>query len=410
MIGGGAAGLMAAGQAAGAGAEVVLIEKMKRSGRKLAITGKGRCNITNIAQRDEFIYHFGAGGPFLRPAFDRCFSDELLRLLGTLGVATVTERGGRVFPTSGKATDVVRALVRWIIQSGVTSRCGTYADQLVLREGRVVGVRCGDAIVGADAVVLATGGKSYPATGSTGDGYRLAQAAGHAIVPPRPALVPIETAGRTARQLEGLALRNVGIGLAVDGHLQRKAFGELAFTDFGVTGPVVLALSGDAVDALHGGREVDLIIDLKPALDEAKLDRRLQRDLSHRADEPLRSLLRGLLPKPLVRVCLAQLDMRADRKGRDVSAHGRRRLGRWLKRFVLRVAGHRSFDEAIITAGGIDTREVDPDGMASRVCVGLFLAGEVLDIQADTGGYNLQAAFSTGWVAGRSAAAGERAA
>ncbi len=404
VVGGGAAGLMAAGQAAEAGAEVILVEKMQRSGRKLSITGKGRCNVTTVAERDEFISHFGATGPFLRLAFEGYFSNDLVAFLESRSVELVTERGGRIFPASGKAPDVVRALVQWVIGSGVTSHCRTRVDGLLLEDGRVTGVQCGADRLLADAVILATGGESYPATGSTGDGYKLARSAGHTIVPPRPALVPLETAGNTAARMDGLSLRNVRATLLVNGEKQREEFGELMFTESGVTGPVILTLSGGGVDALHSGHDVKLAIDLKPALDSEKLDRRLQRDLESRADEPMRSLLRGLLPKPLVGVCLRELELPAHRRGSSVSAHDRKRLGSWLKNFRLSVTGHRSFKEAIITAGGVDTGEIDPATMASRVCAGLFVAGELLDVQADTGGYNLQAAFSTGWLAGRSAA------
>ncbi len=406
VVGGGAAGLMAAGQAAEAGAAVVLIEKMQRSGRKLSITGKGRCNVTNVAERETFISHFGTTGPFLRPAFERYFSADLVAFLESHGVPLVTERGGRVFPVSGRAPDVVHAFVQWVIRSGVISHCRTRADALLLETGRIAGVQCGADTLRADAVILATGGKSYPATGSTGDGYDLARTAGHTIVPPRPALVPLEIDGNTAARLDGLSLRNVRATVLVDGDKRREAFGELLFTKFGVTGPVIMTLSGEAVEAVQSGCSADLVIDLKPALDSEKLDRRLQRDLEARAEEPMRSLLRGLLPKPLVGVCLQKLGMPAHRLGRSVSAHDRKRLGCWLKAFPLSVTGHRSFEEAIVTAGGVDTNEIDPNRMASRVCDGLFVAGELLDVQANTGGYNLQAAFSTGWLAGRSAAGG----
>ena len=407
VVGGGAAGLMAAGQAAEAGAEVVLIEKMPRSGRKLSITGKGRCNVTNVAERDDFINHFGATGPFLHQAFTRYFSDDLVRFLESLGVPLVTERGGRVFPASGKAPDVVKALVKWVTRSGVISRCRTRVDELLLAHGRVDGVRCGAEEIRGDAVILATGGASYPATGSTGDGYALARAVGHKVMTPRPALVPLETAGTAAARMEGLSLRNVRATLLVDGHPAREAFGELTFMAFGVSGPVILTLSGDAVTALQAQRKVELVIDLKPALDPEKLDRRLQRDLEARAEESMRSLLRGLLPKPLVGICLQAVGIPSNSRGNSVTAHNRKKLGAWLKAFRLPVTGHRPFEEAIITAGGVDTREVDPISMASLRCDGLYVVGELLDVHANTGGYNLQAAFSTGWLAGRSAAGGD---
>jgi len=404
VVGGGPAGLMAAGQAAQSGAAVQLIEKMPRSGRKLSITGKGRCNLTNVAELGDFIGHFGATGLFLRPAFSRFFSGELMAFMEGQGVPLVTERGGRVFLLGGKAPEVVKALVRWVARSGVDFRCHQRVDGLLLNEGRVDGVCCGRDVIRADAVVLATGGASYPATGSTGDGYALAQSAGHTVITPRPALVPLETAIPKAGRLDGLVLRNVRAELHVAGQKHREAFGEMAFAPFGVTGPVILGLSGEAVDGLRAKQAVELVVDLKPALSVEKLTRRVQRDLEARADEPLRSLLRGLLPQPLVGLCLTQLKIPSHRPGRSLSADDRGRLVDWLKAFRIGVTGHRPFEEAIITAGGVDTSGVDPDRMASRLCDGLYLAGELLDLQADTGGYNLQAAFSTGWVAGRSAA------
>ncbi len=394
---------MAAGQAALAGAEVLLIEKMKLPGRKLGITGKGRCNLTNIAEQDEFVRHFGRTGSFLSHAFAVCFVPELMRFFERLDVPLVTERGGRVFPASGKATDVTRALHRWVEQCGVTVRLGATVDRLAIHNGRVKGVVAGGREFAADAVVLATGGASYPRTGSTGDGYALAESAGHHVVPVRPALVPLETAEPWVRGVSGLNLRNVRVCLLVGGKKVAEEFGEMMFADYGVAGPAALTLSGPAVDALREGKKPVLGIDLKPALNRKKLDARLRRDLSSRGDEPLSGILRGLLPRELVSVCLEQTALASRRRGRVVSEKDRVRLLAWLKDFRLSVTGYRPIEEAIVTAGGVDTGEVDPATMASTVVKGLFFAGELLDVQADTGGYNLQAAFSTGWLAGVSA-------
>ncbi len=404
VIGGGAAGLIAAGQAALSGADTLLLEKMKRPGRKLCITGKGRCNITNIAEVPDFISHFGKTGRFLRQAFSRYFNTDLMDFLEELGVELVTERGGRVFPVSGKATDVVSALSRWVEQCGVQVTHSSSVDELSLCEGRVTGVVSRGKEIPCDAVILATGGASYPATGSTGDGYRLAESAGHRIVPIRPALVPLETAGDLAGRMDGLNLRNIKVRMFVNGKKIKEAFGELVFAEFGVTGPVILTLSGEAVDALQHGHAIELAIDLKPALDEKKLDARLLRDFAARGKEPIHSLLRALLPREMVPICLERTEIPPDRIANSITAKERRRLRTWLKDFRLDVTGHRPFTEAIVTAGGIDTREIDPRTMESRLTEGLFLAGELIDIQADTGGYNLQAAFSTGWLAGCSAA------
>ena len=395
---------MAAGRAAEAGANTLLLEKMKRPGHKLCITGKGRCNITNIADVTDFIAHFGKTGPFLHQAFSRFFNTDLMDFLKELGLELVTERGGRVFPASGKASDVLTVLQQWLKRCGVQIKHSSAVDELLINDGRVTGVVSRGREFLGDSVILATGGASYPATGSTGDGYRLAASAGHSVVPIRPALVPLETFGDVAGKMEGLSLRNINVRMLVNDKKRKEAFGEVVFTEFGVTGPAILTLSGEAVDAMRDGHKIVLSIDLKPALDEKKLDARLLRDFASRGKEQFNSILRGLLPREMVPVCLDLTGIPPERIAGSISAKERRRLRTWLKDFRLEVTGHRPFTEAIVTAGGIDTREIDPKTMESRRTKGLFIAGELLDIHADTGGYNLQAAFSTGWLAGHSAA------
>jgi len=405
VVGGGPAGLMAAGQAAGLGAEAVLLEKMDRPGRKLALTGQGRCNLTNVAPPDEFLTHFN--GRFLRQAFHRFSAPDLIAFFQSLGVQTVTERGGRVFPAGEDAQEVVDALAGWAERQGVALRTEARAGQLLVKEGRVTGVQtAGGARLHAGAVIVATGGASYPGTGSTGDGYRLAQAVGHTIVPIRPALVPLTTAGGVASRLQGLSLRNVNVSVWVEGKRQAEAFGEMLFTHFGVSGPIILTLSKGVVDAVGQRQKVVLSIDLKPALDEEKLDARLLRDLNAHGRRQFHTLLKELLPKTLIPVCSQLTGIPPDKPAHQITAQERGRLRQWLKDFRLDVSGHLPLAAAIVTAGGVDTREVDPHTMASRLVKGLYFAGEVLDVDADTGGYNLQAAFSTGWVAGRSAGAG----
>ena len=422
VVGGGAAGLMAAGQAAELGAETLVLEKMNRPGRKLRITGKGRCNLTNVAQVAEAIAHFGTSGRFLRQAFSRFYTQELISFFGSLGVQTVTERGGRVFPASGQAQEVLDALVRWVHGRGVAMRTRSPVERLLIESGRVVGVQVGrppakgtetppkkppaGRVYHADAVIVATGGASYPQTGSTGDGYGLAAAVGHTIVPIRPALVPLETAGDIAARLQGLSLRNVTVRMWVDGKKRAEAFGEMLFTHFGLSGPIILSLSRLVVDALRLGQNVVLAIDLKPALDEGKLEARLLRDFNSHGKQHLRTLLKGLLPRKMINVCLDLTNIPPDKACHQLTALERRRLRLWLKDFRFEVVGHRPLAEAIITAGGVDTREVEPRTMGSRLVGGLYFAGELLDVDAETGGYNLQAAFSTGWLAGRSAAQG----
>jgi len=407
VVGGGASGLMAAGRAAESGADTLLLEKMRRPGRKLAITGKGRCNLTNIAELSEFIGHFGKSGRFLHQAFHRFFTPDLMSFFEARGLSLAVERGRRVFPASGKAPDVVRVLLQWIRQLGVELQSDAPASTLILNGGRVTGVICRGVKIPGDAVILATGGVSYPATGSTGDGYTLAESAGHSIIPVRPALVPLTVSGTGMKEMAGLTLRNIRVHLYVNGKKTRTIFGEMGVTPRGVTGPVILTLSGSAVDALNSGCKVALSVDLKPALDDEKLDARLLRDLTARAREPFRSLLRGLLPREMIPVCIGHLHIPPDKTGAHITADERKRLRAWLKDYRLEITGHRPIAEAPVTAGGVNTREIDPKTLASRITEGLYITGELLDIQADTGGYNLQAAFSTGWLAGQSAAAGE---
>lgn len=410
VIGGGPAGLMAALQSAEMGARTLLLEKMNRPGRKLRITGKGRCNLTNIAPIPEFIEHFGSKGRFLHQAFSRFFTDDLIDFFDSLGVRTVIERGGRVFPASEQAQDVVDALIRCVRNNGVVVYNRSPVERLIVENERLIGVQASpestnsrkDSLVyRAEGVIIATGGASYPATGSTGDGYRLAQSAGHTIVPIRPALVPLETAGDTAPRLQGLSLRNVTAALWIDGKKRKEEMGEMVFTHFGLSGPIILSLSGYAVDSLRLNQQVAVSIDLKPALDEDTLDARLLRDFDTRGKQFFRTLLKGLLPRKLIPVCIDHIGIDPRKAGHHITAEERKRLRSWLKNLRFDVSGYRPFPEAIITAGGVDTREIDPRTMASRLIQGLYFAGEVLDIDADTGGFNLQAAFSTGWLAGR---------
>ena len=409
--------MMAAIQSAELGADTLILEKMKQPGRKLRITGKGRCNVTNVASLSDFIEHFGANGKFLRQVFSRFFTEDLMAFFESTEVPMIVERGGRVFPASGDARHVVDGLVRQVLNHGVDLQTGMTVNRLLFKGKQVVGVEVHQSPIprlstttehhsvikryDADSVIIATGGASYPATGSTGDGYRLAESAGHKIVPVRPALVPLETAGDVAPRLQGLSLRNVTAGVWVNGKKQAEAMGELLFTHFGLSGPIILSLSRYVVDALRMNRKVALSIDLKPALDYPKLDGRLLRDLNEHGKQYFRTVLKGLLPRKLISVCIDSTGISPDKRGHQVTVGERKRLRTWLKDVRFDITGYRPFEEAIITAGGVDTREIDPRTLASRLVKGLYFAGEVLDIQADTGGYNLQAAFSTGWVAGR---------
>ncbi len=404
VVGAGAAGLMAAGQAAEQGAKVILLEKMAQPGRKIAISGKGRCNLTNTAALPDFLARFGRNGKFLRQCFQQFFSQELLCFFEEHGLATVTERGGRVFPAQGRATDVVAVFRDWLAGLPVELRPASCVETLLTENGAVQGVICNGKAVQGKAVILAAGGSSYQATGSSGDGCRLAESVGHSIVSLRPALVPIETSGGLAARLAGLHLRNVGVRLLINNKKRADAFGELLFMKYGLSGPVILTLSSLIVDALRVGETASVVLDLKPALDEQKLEARLLRDFAERRKERMDSVLRGLLPSQMVLVCLDEVGIVAERLAGEVTAAERKRLRGWLKAITLPVTGYRGFKEAIITAGGVNLAEVEPRTMHSKLCKGLYLAGELLDLQADTGGYNLQAAFSMGWLAGRSAA------
>lgn len=394
---------MAAGQAAEAGAKVLVLEKMHRPARKLCITGKGRCNITNDAEMRDFIAHFGKNGNFLRQTFNKFFAPDLMEFLESHGLPLVIERGGRVFPKSGKAMDVTDVLVRYLKKLGVEIRTGVKVEKLLVEDNQVEGIIANGKVISAKTIILATGGASYPRTGSTGDGYKFAKSAGHNIIKIHPALVPLETMETTAGKMAGLNLRNINVTMFVDGKKTREAFGELLFAAFGITGPVILTLSREIVHLLHQNHKVELAIDLKPALDEKKLDARLIRDFTKRSKEPFSSVLRGLMAKEMVPVCIAGTKIPANKQANQISADERKKLLNWLKDLRFHITGPRPMDEAIVTAGGVDLKEIDPKTMESKIVSGLYFAGEIMDLDADTGGYNLQAAFSTGWLAGKTA-------
>ena len=406
VIGGGPAGLMAAGQAAQCGAEAVLLEKGPRLARKLRISGKGRGNLTNTADLPEFIEAFAPNGKFLYSTFSRYFRDELLAFLADLGVPTKVERGGRVFPVSDRAADVADALSRHVESVGVTVRLNTKARAVAVEDNGVVGVEVFGGVMKADAVVLAAGGASYPATGSTGDGYEMAKAVGHTIVPPQPGLSAMDVKQRWIGDLEGLSLRNVEVSLvtpSTESSRNKPAaseFGEMVFTDSGVSGPVILTLSRDARFLLAKGK-VELSIDLKAALSEEQIHSRLLRDF--RRAKHFKNYLDELLPRKLIPTFIRLVGIPQDKRTNTITAEERTAIVSLLKDFRLSISRLRPLEEAIVTAGGVSISEIDPRTLMSKLVGGLFLAGEVIDIDAKTGGYNLQAAFSTGFVAGQSA-------
>lgn len=406
VVGAGAAGLVAAAIAAENGDSVLILEKMERPGRKLLITGKGRCNITNTAELKEFISHIHPNGRYLRPAFSKFFTGDIIDILEKQGLKTNIERGGRIFPDDNDAKSVVEALLSWVKKNGVEIQCKAEVKRLRIQENSVTGI---EAIINskterisANKVIVCTGGKSYPATGSTGDGYRFAKEAGHTIIPLRQALVPLETKGELTTKMQGLALKNAKASVWVNGKKQMDDFGEMLFTHFGLSGPIILTLSSIVVDEINSGKKVEISIDLKPALDDPKLDKRLLRDLDENGKKRLENIFKLWLPSKMIPVFLNKLNLDADKLGHQISANERKQIRLLMKNLRFEISGYRSFKEAIITAGGVSTKEVNPKTMESKLVKGLFFAGEILDLNADTGGYNLQIAWSTGALAGES--------
>lgn len=409
VIGAGPAGLLAAGRAAMLGARVLLVEKMEKPARKLRITGKGRANITNMRALEDCLKEIRPEPRFLRQAFQGFFNRDLIELLAAQGVATKVERGDRVFPASGLAWDVADALVAWARAQGVEILHHARVEGLIVEDCAFAGVEVSRKAqaplqrIRAKCGILATGGRSYPATGSTGDGYRFAEATGHRVEPLRPSLVRLETRP-VLEKAQGLTLRNVQLTLWIDGRKRAGEFGEVEFTARGLAGAAVLRLSRAVVEALAAGREVALTLDLKPALDPAKLEARLLRDLEAHGGGPCGPLLRSLLPAPLVEIFCEALGLRPGSPATKLHGAKRKALLALLKALRFEVTGHGGWEEAIVTAGGVSLKDIDPRTMASRMVGNLYFAGEVVDLDANTGGYNLQIAFSTGWLAGESAA------
>ena len=401
VIGGGAAGLMAAVIAGREGAKVTLLEKMNYVGKKMGITGKGRCNITNACDMSDFIKNTPGNGKFLYGAYERFTNEDLLQLLHDAGLETKVERGGRVFPASDSALDVRNTFMKLMKHYGVDVHLEEPVKKLLVDDGVVTGVVTDKETYHADAVVIATGGKSYPATGSTGDGYILAAQVGHKITDIRPSLVPIVTEESWVKDLMGLSLRNVELSVVAKNKVQAKMFGEMMFTHFGVTGPIVLSLS-HTVGKLMRKKNIGTIgldINLKPALSPETLDKRLQKDFDLYSKKQLINGMKDLLPSRLIPLIIELADIDPQKPINQISKEERQQIGYMLQHMPLTVKGLRPVEEAIVTAGGISLKEFNPKTMESKLVKGLYGAGEVLDIDAFTGGYNLQAAFSTGYVA-----------
>ena len=399
VVGGGAAGMMAAFWAAKEGDDVILLEQNEKLGKKLFITGKGRCNVTNACGIEELLDHVVTNKEFLYSGFYSFSNEMVIELLEKLGCPMKIERGNRVFPLSDHSSDVIRALEQGLRQNGVEIRLNTKVKNILKDNGCAAGVRlAGGDTVKADKVIVATGGMSYPSTGSTGDGYRFARENGHHITELVPALVPLQTAGDICSRLQGLSLQNIKAVLTADGKKVYDEFGEMLFTHFGVSGPVILSASSHLKQ--YRGKKLELHIDWKPALSDEQLDHRILRDFQKVMNKEFKNSLDHLLPKKAIPVMIELSGIPGHKKVNEITKEERRRLLSLMKDFTLTVTGARGFKEAIITQGGIDVKEIDPGTMESKKIKGLYFAGEVLDLDAVTGGFNLQIAWSTGYLAG----------
>jgi predicted Rossmann fold flavoprotein len=409
VIGAGPAGIFAAGRSAQKGAKTALIDKNPALGKKLLITGKGRCNLTNSGEIQDFISSYN-NGKFLYQAFGRFFNEDLVNFFENRGLKTKVERGGRIFPVSDESRDVVAVLSGYLKETGVMLLLGEGAARVLVENGPGGGARaCGVKLVNSDKavmaskVIIATGGQSYPGTGSTGDGYGMAKTLGHEVTPLYPALVPLETKEKFVKEVSGLSLKNVEVTVFADGKKTVSDFGEMLFTHFGVSGPLILSFSGDIARRLAGKQSVVISINFKPALDKEKLTARLLRELDSSGLKTVPNIMKTLLPQSLIPVFLKLSGIAPEKKGNQVTRAEREAVYRLLTDFRLEISAARKFDEAIVTKGGVSLKEISPNTMESKIISGLYFCGEVLDIDGLTGGYNLQAAFSTGYLAGDSA-------
>jgi predicted Rossmann fold flavoprotein len=404
VIGGGPAGMMAAIRSSQLGRKVLLIEKGESLGRKFLLTGKGRGNLTNAGDISTFIENFSRSGNFLRNAFSRFFNQDLMAFLENNGVALKTERQGRVFPQSDDVKEVIACFTKNLAENKVKIIYHQRVRTILVEKKQVCAVELenGEEIP-THKVILATGGASYPETGSTGDGQKIVEKLGHKIIPLRPALVPLLTREKWVKDLQGLTLKNVRISFLRDNKKIFSEIGELLFTHFGVSGPVVLSASGDIVDILSKKKgEVWLSLDLKPGLDQQSLDKRLQRELKGAKD--FKNLLKDYLPSSFIPVFVRLIKIDSGKKAHQITQAERKRIIALFKDLRLQISGFLPLKEAMLTRGGVSTKEINPQTMESKLIKGLYFAGEIIDVDAKTGGYNLQAAFSTGWLAGENAA------
>lgn len=402
VIGGGAAGMMAACQAAAGGNEVMILEQNEKLGKKLFITGKGRCNLTNAGEMDDLFANVMSNRKFLYSAFYGFDNQQVISFFEEQGLSTKVERGNRVFPRSDHSSDVIAAMKRALDRAGVRVRLHTRAEKLLTEEKHVTGVQLSDGrCLLSDAVIVATGGLSYPSTGATGDGYRMAESSGHRLVECTPSLVPFETEETWVKELQGLSLRNVSVLVLHGKKKLYEDFGEMLFTHFGVSGPLILSASGSIKPKLFS-EGLKLFIDLKPALFEEQLDQRILRDFDGMKNKQFQNALVHLLPAKMIPVVIRLSGIRPEKRVNEISREERQSLVNLLKNLPLTIKGLRGWNEAIITKGGVSVKDVNPSTMESKLVQGLYFCGEVLDLDALTGGYNLQIAWSTGYLAGSS--------
>ncbi len=400
VIGGGPAGIMAAGIAAGRGRDVILLEKNSKLGKKLLISGKGRCNITNDTDVEGLIENTPGNGNFLYSAFYTFSNQDLIDFFNQKGLRTKVERGGRVFPESDSSRDVLNTLMAFLKSNGVKINTEATVTEILSQDNKVTGVRLTDgSVVEAESVILAVGGMSYPGTGSTGDGYEMVRKLGHTVTPLKPSLVPLITQEEWIKDLQGLSLKNVSVSFKNrNGKEIYNDFGEMIFTHFGVSGPVILSASRHLLS--YDFKNIDLFLDLKPALTLEKLDERVQRDFDKYSRKQYKNSLDDLLPQKFIPVIIKLSEINPEKPVHQITKDERKRLVTLLKSLKITISGARPIKEAIVTAGGVKTSEINPSTMESKKISGLFMAGEVIDVDAYTGGFNLTIAFSTGYLAG----------
>ncbi len=400
VIGGGPAGIMAAGIAAGRGRDVILLEKNSRLGKKLLISGKGRCNITNDTDIEGLIENTPGNGNFLYSAFYTFSNQDLINFFNQKGLRTKVERGGRIFPESDSSRDVLNTLIGFLQSNGVKINTEATVTEILAQDNKVAGIRLSDgSTIEAESVILAVGGMSYPGTGSTGDGYEMMRKLGHTVTPLKPSLVPLITQEEWIKDLQGLSLKNVSVSFKNrNGKVIYNDFGEMIFTHFGVSGPVILSASRHLLS--YDFKNVALFLDLKPALTMEKLDERVQRDFDKYSRKQYKNSLDDLLPQKFIPVIINLSEINPEKPVHQITKEERKRLVTLLKNLKMTITGARPIKEAIVTAGGVKTSEINPSTMESKKISGLFMAGEVIDVDAYTGGFNLTIAFSTGYLAG----------